>query len=135
MVSRYIDKYSRIIVQHFAPKYIRFPQTDAEIDETKRLFQARHGFPDIIGVLDGTHLEMSGCNRHEEIPLVNRHHTHSVNAQIVCDSRLYITNVNARFPGGTHDNFIFNSSHLKARLERRYAANPNDNFWLLGKFY
>lgn len=132
MISRYIDKYSQIIAHQLAPRYIKFPETDEELNETQRRFEARRGFPSTVGVLDCTHVVMSSANRNQEIALLDRHRNHSINVQIVCDSRLYISNVNARYPGSTHDMFIFNASHLKNRLETRYASHPNQNLWLLG---
>ena len=52
---------------------------------------------------------------------------HSINVQLVADPEYKIFNVCARFPGSAHDNFIFNSSALKAEFE----ANQYDG-WLQG---
>lgn len=132
MMSKYIDKYTIIIAENLAPKYIQFPETQAEIEATQHGFEESYGFPDIIGVLDCSHVNMAAASRNQAAALRNRKGNYSVNAQIVCDSRLYISSVNARYPGSTHDAFIFNSSALKDRLQWRYAQNPNAHFWLLG---
>ena len=48
--------------------------------------------------------------------------------QAVCDADLNILNVVAKYPGSTHDAFIWNTSALCARLEENVA----DEGWLLG---
>ena len=35
-------------------KYIKFPKTKEEVEESSSLFYAKHGFPQCIGVIDGT---------------------------------------------------------------------------------
>uniref|UniRef100_A0A673ZYN2 DDE Tnp4 domain-containing protein n=1 Tax=Salmo trutta TaxID=8032 RepID=A0A673ZYN2_SALTR len=42
----------------------------------------------------------------------------SINVQVVCDGKVQLTNIVARWPGSTHDSRIFDNSHLCAMLER-----------------
>lgn len=53
----------------------------------------------------------------------NRKGYFSVNAQFVCDAKLRILDVVARWPGSTHDSTIFNSSRLKQRFENNRFQN------------
>lgn len=132
MVSRYIKKFTNIIVNNMSPLYVRFPQTEDELNETKRKFQQNFGFPGVVGLIDGTHVQLSGLRRDVEHAFVNRKGDHSINVQIACNSDMVITNVNARYSGSTHDSFIFANSILFTVLENIYHNNPNQWNWLLG---
>ncbi|KAJ8914122.1 hypothetical protein NQ315_016198 [Exocentrus adspersus] len=54
-----------------------------------------------------------------------------VAANNICDYNLKILNVNAQFPGATHDSFIWRNSNIKQHLEAEYNRG-NRNSWLLG---
>lgn len=133
MISRYVSNYSHIITQHLAPKYIRFPQNADERNRTKISFGAMNGFPGILGVIDGTHVAITALPSQIENAYINRKGFHSVNVQIVCNADMLISNINARFPGSTHDSFIFGGSVLNTRLEQLFQTNPDTFNFLLGK--
>lgn len=133
MISRYVNYYSRIISQNLAQKYIRFPRSLDEMAETKALFEALFNFPGILGVVDGTHVALTALPLEIENAYVNRKGFHSINTQIVCNANMLITNINARFPGSTHDAFIFGGSVLNTRLEQLYHNDPLTFNFLLGK--
>ena len=48
--------------------------------------------------------------------------------QIVCDADLRILDVVAKFPGSTHDAFVFQNSSLGVVL----GSGLTDEFWILG---
>lgn len=50
---------------------------------------------------------------------------------MVCDANLWITNVNANFPGSVHDQFIFGTSAVITEIERLHTDNIGQ-FYLLG---
>lgn len=133
MVSRYIAKYSEIITTHLAPRYTRFPQSVIEINTTKQKFMLKYNFPGILGVIDGTHVSISALPKAIERAFVNRKGTHSINVQIVCNSDMVITNINARYPGSTHDSFVYNNSQVYTFLENLYHERPNEWNWLIGE--
>lgn len=133
MVSRYVSYYSHIITENLAPRYIRFPQNENEMTEIKNQFLAEHNFPGILGVIDGTHIAVTALPLEIENAYVNRKGFHSINAQIVCDANMLITNINARFPGSTHDAFIFGGSMLNTHLEQLYHNDQMAFNFLLGK--
>ncbi|KAJ8913896.1 hypothetical protein NQ315_005693 [Exocentrus adspersus] len=54
-----------------------------------------------------------------------------VAANDICDYNLKILNINAQFPGATHDSFIWRNSAVKQHLEAEYNRG-NRNSWLLG---
>lgn len=134
MISRYIAKYTDIIVNHLASKYIRFPHTALEIAQTKTRFLNKHNFPGVLGIVDGTHVAVSALKHEIEHAYVNRKGFHSINVQIVCDDRMLITDINARYPGSTHDLYIFMGSHLYTFLRNLYEQHPNDLNLILGIF-
>lgn len=101
MVSRYIAKYTRIIVKHLIPNYVRFPQTIDERNQTKANFMMKYNIPGTLGIIDGTHVAIAALPNPVEAAFVNRKGDHSINVQIICDSNMLITNVNARYPGST----------------------------------
>ena len=53
----------------------------------------------------------------DENEFVNRHHYHSINVQVVFDANSRLLDVNAKWPGSTHDARIFNESGLKMIFE------------------
>lgn len=134
MISRYINKYCNIIVNHLTLRYIRFPQTLIEREQTKTRFSNRYHLPGCLGIIDGTHIALSAVKHEFEHAYVNRKGFHSINVQIVCDDRMLITNVNARFPGSTHDSYIFLGSELFIFLRDIFNNDPNELNFVLGNF-
>lgn len=132
MISRYIAKYTEIIVNHLAHRYIKFPQTDDELSQMKTAFLDQFGLPGVLGIIDGTHVAVTALRKEIEHAFVNRKGFHSINVQIVCDHRMQITNINARYPGSTHDSYIFLASQMFAFLQNLHAQNPNELNFLLG---
>lgn len=133
MISRYVNFYSNVITSRLAPAYIHFPANITEMNDTKVKFEALFHFPGILGVIDGTHIAITALPLETESAYVNRKGFHSINAQIVCNSDMLITNINARFPGSTHDAFIYGGSMMNTRLEEIYQRDPNTFNFLLGK--
>lgn len=132
MISRYVNFYSMLITNHLASRYIRFPHTANELISTKAQFERQYDFPGILGVIDGTHIAITALPKEIESAYVNRKGFHSINAQIVCNADMVITNVNARFPGSTHDSFIYRGSMIYTHLERLHQTDPNTFNFILG---
>lgn len=91
----------------------------------------KFGFPGVIGCIDGTHIAILKPST-EPHNFMNRKGYHSLNVQAICDSNLKILSINANYPGGSHDSFIWRQSHIKAYLLREYANNNLRACWLLG---
>ncbi|KAG5886733.1 hypothetical protein JTB14_027155 [Gonioctena quinquepunctata] len=107
-----------------------------ELENMRQRFYEKYQFPGIVGIIDCTHVAIVSPKVHnEEQPeraYVNRKNYHSLNVQLICDSTLRILNVNARFPGSTHDAFIWSQSRVSETLERIYRQNPANTFFVIG---
>jgi len=110
-----------------AGDYIRFPTTPSVVNTVKQSFHALAGVPNVIGAIDGTHIAIKAPKDHEEA-YVNRKGVHTLNVQAVCDAEMRILDVVARWPGSSHDSFIWKNSSLHTLMERGY----NRDGWLLG---
>lgn len=132
MICRYIAKYTHIISVYLAPRYIKFPTTQAEIDETQERFYNSFEMPGVLSLVDGTHVAISAMSKEVEHAYVNRKGFHSINVQIACDARMLITNINARYPGSTHDSYIFLGSQLFTFMRNLYVQHPHDLNIIIG---
>lgn len=82
----------------------------------------------LLGAVDCTHIKIvsRGGSRAEVFRC--RKDFFSINVQVVCDAKLKIRDILARWPGSVHDSTIFNNSQLCALLE----AGHYGEYFLLG---
>ena len=109
--------------------YITWPGA-YERDGIKGNFERKSGFPGVVGCIDTTHLYFSAPYV-DALGYVNRHHSHSILAQVVSDDRLLVRDLYAGEPGSMHDSRVFRRSPLCTSL----LTNPNmlaDDDHLLG---
>ena len=78
--------------------FIKFPITQEAIRTQQQQFYAKHKIPSIVGLVDGTQVQILGPSENEEV-YVNRSNYHSINVQIICNYECEITNVVAKWPG------------------------------------
>ena len=109
-------------------QFIQWPAAD-EISVAKQDFYVTHGFPCIMGLIDGSQVRINAPHPPaNEVAFVNRKFYHSINVQIVCNSKMLIYDLDARWPGSTHDSFMLQNSHVMERFENGQIPNT----WLLG---
>ncbi|KAF2901644.1 hypothetical protein ILUMI_04539 [Ignelater luminosus] len=117
-------------------RWIRFPRNMNELHDLRQHFYQRYGFPGVIGCIDCTHIAIVAPKEndalHPEHIYINRKNYHSINVQLICDHNLKILNVNARYPGSTHDAYIWHNSAIQPLVENIYRRNQNNLFYLLG---
>ena len=82
----------------------------------KRGFYEIAGFPNVIDAIDCTHVRLKPPSMND-YAFINRKNYHSINVQVICDARLSLLNVVARWPGGAHDSFIWQNSSVGTRLQ------------------
>lgn len=84
-------------------------------------------FPNVLGSIDGTLIPIKRPSQDEHL-YVSRKGSHAINTQVVCDANLVITNIVAKWPGSTHDSFVWNTCNLQNAFER----NAIGSGWILG---
>ena len=113
---------SRVLIQFLdaliskKDQFIKFPRNIAEKNILKQGFYEIAGFPSVIGCIDCTHVRIKTPNENE-MDYVNRKSFHSINVQAITDHHCCFINVEARWPGSTHDSFIFRNSAVKQHLD------------------
>ncbi|XP_035205356.1 putative nuclease HARBI1 isoform X2 [Stegodyphus dumicola] len=130
-VSRCIRDVTNAICSGLFNKWIKFPINSFQQNKIKLGFNQKFGFPGVIGAVDGTHVAIIAPKDTEECQgfiYINRKSFHSLNVQLICDSDLMIINVNAKFPGSSHDSFVWRSSGVRHALSRHHETGS----WLLG---
>lgn len=114
-VSRVISDISTSIANH-ADDFIKCPNTNAEKISVMQKYYDLSKFPNVLGCIDGTHVPIKTPCKDEHL-FINRKNFHSINVQGVCDSDLRFTNLVAKWPGSSHDSFIWTDSVLSTKFD------------------
>ena len=101
-VSEFLDAMMGIV-----PALIFWPDDSSAC---KLHFFEQYNIPNVVGCIDGTHVEIISPPEDEEAAFVNRANYHSVNVQAVCDHRSIFINVVANAPGSFHDSRVLRVS-------------------------
>jgi len=100
-------------------QFIHFPRHVADQRLIKRAFMSVQGFPDVVGLIDCTHIHIQAPKQAIERDYVNRKGRHSINVQGIVDHRGKFLNVVAMWPGSAHDSFILRNSEVWDAFEQR----------------
>uniref|UniRef100_A0A803JCF4 Putative nuclease HARBI1 n=3 Tax=Xenopus tropicalis TaxID=8364 RepID=A0A803JCF4_XENTR len=122
--SRHLTQVLKAI-NKLTPQYIVFPSDKAALKTIKDGFFKISSFPNVMGVIDCTHVALSPPT--EDI-YRNSKNFHSLNVQMVCASDMRILNLVAGYPGSTHDSYILKHSSLHSILT---SGNLPEG-WILG---
>ncbi|CAI6377470.1 unnamed protein product [Macrosiphum euphorbiae] len=127
MVSKCLKEFTDVIVNHVANEWIIFPITPLQIARNKRRFLEKFNIPHTIGAVDGTQIAITPPNEIDELYqehlYINRKQYHSINCQIVTDADLKILSINAKFPGRSHDAYVWKNSTIRSHLLETNAKN------------
>ncbi|XP_036320805.1 putative nuclease HARBI1 isoform X2 [Rhagoletis pomonella] len=118
-VSTCILEVCNAIGKVLCSKHIVFHMNNQEKVDANRSFYQMCGIPGVIGVVDGTHIQIIRPTRNEHL-FFNRKLKHSINAMVVCDHRMRIRAVNGRFGGASHDSHVWNLSSERDYLKSNY---------------
>ncbi|KAJ8913374.1 hypothetical protein NQ315_008766 [Exocentrus adspersus] len=129
VVSRSVTEVTNSIINRLADEWIQFPINVATKNSIKAKFMETKEFPGIIGSIDCFHIAIV-APQEEEHNYLNRKQYHSKNVQVICDYDLKILNVNAQYPGATHDSFVWRNSFVRRYMEKVYNE-VDHNSWLL----
>lgn len=125
-ISRIVRDVSISLVKR-SPSYIKLPNNETAITNSMFDFSRICGFPNVIGAIDGTHVGIKSPSFEENV-FVNRKNYHSINTMAVCDAKLKFINLIAKWPGSSHDSFVWNNSILCQLFENKKIPRG----WLLG---
>lgn len=92
--------------------WIKFPKDLPEIGEAKQLWQRKYTFPNVIGILDCTHIQIKKPPGAHGDEFVNRKNDTSLNCQATCDANEMFTSFNCCWPGSVHDSRIWRNSDI-----------------------
>lgn len=91
-----------------------------------------HGIPNVIGLIDCTHVKIYSPGGLEAERFRNRKGYFSINVQCVGDFNLKILDLVASWPGSSHDSHIFDMSVVKVN---RFIYLLNRMIYLLGTIF
>ncbi|CAH1991021.1 unnamed protein product [Acanthoscelides obtectus] len=113
-VSRTVDRVVNSIVAQ-SNEWIKFPTTNHELIEDKRIWQSMYKFSTATGVIDCTHIGILKPNRDGDV-YINRKGKPTLNVQVTCDGREMFTSVDFSGPGSEHDSRIWRNSQTRSQL-------------------
>ncbi|XP_041423090.1 putative nuclease HARBI1 isoform X1 [Xenopus laevis] len=124
--SRSLDEVLKAIMLVYK-SYVYFPSDSSYLNTVKGKFYEIGGFPNIVGIIDCTHITLCPPADLEHI-YRNRKSSHSINVQLVCSFNLKFVDIVAKFPGSSHDSYILSNSSLSERFQQGEFKDS----WLLG---
>ncbi|XP_036319831.1 putative nuclease HARBI1 [Rhagoletis pomonella] len=104
-------------------RFIKVPLELESQREIQRQFYKTAKFPRVLAAMDCTHIRVLSPGGDEAELFRNRKNYFSVNVQTLCDSKLNIMDIVARWPGSSHDAIILKNSRIFSRFEAGEFGN------------
>ena len=114
-------------ISNLKDRFIKFPLTIREIRNKMDEFEESYRIPQIMGAIDGCHIEINAPpDNHEDY--FNRKQHYSVNLQVIVDSNLKFIHVTVGYPGSIHDARVLRLSGLYDLAENeQILSGPTRN--------
>ena len=109
-IAQLYFKRARAAILSLRDEYVRWPDENKR-KETAKSILARYGFPNCVGMVDGTlHPLTFAPRRGDAADFSGRKFAFSLSTMLVCDENRRITHVQAGWAGSAHDNQIMKDS-------------------------
>ncbi|XP_036150211.1 putative nuclease HARBI1, partial [Monomorium pharaonis] len=113
---------------------IRWPDGH-NINKIKNEFYGKAGMPDVIGAIDGSHIEIE-APKIDAASYRTSKKKYTVQLQAVCDASLVFTDCFAGYPGAVHDVCVLHNSPLyRDAMRNERALFPNGEYFIGDKGY
>ena len=126
-VSRCIHKVTHALLQQ-VHRHITFPRTMEAQRRVMIDFYSIAGFPRVLGAVDGSLVPIKGPSIDEHVYVCHKGY-HALNVQAISDSNLKFVHFVARWPGSTHDAFVWANCQVSSDFEE---GRLPQNVWVLG---
>ena len=104
--------------------FIKFPLTSEENREKMEEFEEMYGIPQIVGAIDGCHIEINAPSQNHEDYLKRKQH-YCVNLQAIVDANLKFILATVGYPGSIHDARVLKLSGLYDFLENEQILSSS----------
>ncbi|XP_052890199.1 putative nuclease HARBI1 [Anopheles moucheti] len=128
--SKVFAKNLIILEESLCEKWITMEMTPEEQQEARRHFYSKSGIPGIVMCVDGTHVKII-APVHDRDQHYNRKGFYSLNVLLVCDHKMAIRYVDARYSGANHDAHIWNVSGIDDYFSEKHHRGET-SFKVLG---
>ncbi|CAI7845620.1 unnamed protein product [Closterium sp. NIES-54] len=120
LIHRVVDAFLVWFPRKFKRDWVQFPPEEVR-EEMALDFCAIKGVPNVIGAIDGTHIQIKGMEAHRG-DYFYRKSVYSMQLQVTCDSKGVIWDYMVGNPGSMQDQRVFSTSDLHGRLESAEIA-------------
>ena len=99
------------------PQHIFYPRDEASQNQIKQDFYKLRNLPHVLGAIDGTLIQIKAPQNDEHL-FVCRKGYHALNIQGILDANGKFLDIVSKWPGSTHDAFMWSNCSLKNIFEQ-----------------